>query len=73
MMFGLIVHTMVARVCQLVKFVSGSAGDCGGRNVAADSERRFSYVGASRRREAAPAPLPQTGDPANEEPCDDAC
>ena len=32
MMFGLIVQTMLARVCQLVKFVSGSASDCGGGN-----------------------------------------
>jgi len=40
-MFGLIVHTMLARVYQLVKFVSGSAGDrSGGKTL--ESERSFS-------------------------------
>ena len=40
--FTLIFQIMLARVSQLVKFISGSAGDCGDRKAAVESEWSFS-------------------------------
>ena len=42
MVFTLIFHVMLTRVSRLVKSISGSAGDCGDRKVAVESEWGFS-------------------------------